>query len=61
MSAEPIMEPVMTQVDPIDLLSAIEEAMVADRIPGAAGFAARAVNAPYDRPEKEIPADPNLW
>ncbi|WP_112465590.1 Uma2 family endonuclease [Streptomyces triticisoli] len=26
MSAEPIMEPVMTQVDPIDLLSAIEEA-----------------------------------
>ncbi|GHD99053.1 Uma2 family endonuclease [Streptomyces alanosinicus] len=26
MSAEPIMEPVMTQVDPIDLLSAFEEA-----------------------------------
>jgi Uma2 family endonuclease len=26
MSAEPIMEPVMTQVDPIDLLSTIEEA-----------------------------------
>ncbi|MFF4789173.1 Uma2 family endonuclease [Streptomyces sp. NPDC001276] len=26
MSAEPIMEPVMTQVDPIDLLNAIEEA-----------------------------------
>ncbi|MFE7229751.1 hypothetical protein ACWCRF_21085 [Streptomyces sp. NPDC002405] len=24
MSAEPIMEPVMTQVDPIDLLNAIE-------------------------------------
>ena len=43
------------------LLGAIEEAMVAARVPGARGFTARALGTPYDRPPKEIPADPRLW
>jgi len=43
------------------LLGAIEEAMVAARVPGAQGFTARALGTPYDRPPKEIPADPRLW
>ena len=43
------------------LLGAIEEGMVAAGIPGAHGFAARTHATPYDRPPKDIPADPRLW
>jgi hypothetical protein len=43
------------------LLGAVEEAMVAARVPGAQGFAARALGTTYDRPPKDIPADPRLW
>ena len=43
------------------LLGAIEEGMVAASVPGAHGFAARALATPYDRPPKDIPADSRLW
>ncbi len=44
-----------------ELIPVVMEAMVAARLPGAEGLAARAVANPYDRPPKDIPADPRLW
>lgn len=58
---QPVMRWMFGTDRPDLLLSAIEKAMVAARVPGAEGFTARAFASPYDRPQKEIPADPRLW
>lgn len=58
---QPVMRWMFGTDHPERLLRAIEEAMVAARLPGARGFAARAMANPYDRPPKDIPADPRLW
>ena len=58
---QPVMRWMFGTDQPAQLLMAIEEAMVAAQVPGAPGFAARALNTPYDRSPKEIPADPSLW
>lgn len=58
---QPVMRWMFGTDRPGPLLRAIEEAMVAARVPGAAGFAARALATVYDRPPKDIPADPRLW
>ena len=58
---QPVMRWMFGTDQPELLLGAIEEAMVAARVPGAQGFAARALGTPYDRPPKDIPADPRLW
>jgi hypothetical protein len=58
---QPVMRWMLGTDRPDLLLGAIEEAMVAARVPSAQGFAARALNSPYDRPPKDIPADPSLW
>ncbi len=58
---QPVMRWMFGTDRPDLLLGAIEEAMVAARVPGAQGFAARALGTTYDRPPKDIPADPRLW
>lgn len=58
---QPVMRWMFGTDRPERLLAAIEEAMAAARLPGAEGFAARALASPYDRPPKDIPADPRLW
>jgi hypothetical protein len=58
---QPVMRWMFGTDRPDRLLNAIEEAMVAAQVPGAEGFAARALSSPYDRPPKDIPADPRLW
>ena len=58
---QPVMRWMFGTDRPERLLRAIEEAMVAARMPGAAGFAARALATSYDRPPKDIPADKRLW
>ena len=58
---QPVMRWMFGTDRPEELLGAIEQAMTAAGVPGAAGFAARALARPYDRPEKDIPADPQLW
>ncbi len=58
---QPVMRWMFGTDQPVQLLMEIEEAMKAAQVPGAPGFAARALSNPYDRPPKEIPADPQLW
>jgi hypothetical protein len=58
---QPVMRWMFGTDRPERLLRAIEDAMLAARVPGAEGFAARALASPYDRPPKDIPADPRLW
>jgi hypothetical protein len=58
---QPVMRWMLGTSQPSELLTAIEQAMTAAGTPGAAGFAARAMAQPYDRPVKDIPADPQLW
>jgi hypothetical protein len=58
---QPVMRWMFGTDQPEQLLRAIEEAMVAARMPEAQGFAARALANVYDRPPKDIPADPQLW
>jgi hypothetical protein len=58
---QPMMRWMLGTDRPAQLLEAIENAMVADRVPGAEGFAARALSSPYDRSPKDIPTDPRLW
>jgi hypothetical protein len=58
---QPVMRWMFGTDRPELLLGAIEEAMVAAGVPGAGGFAGRALGCPYDRPPKDIPADPGLW
>jgi hypothetical protein len=58
---QPVMRWMLGTDRPEQLLAAIEEAMVAAGVPGAAGLAAVAIGRPYDRPPKDIPADPELW
>lgn len=58
---QPMMRWMLGTDRPAELLRAVEDAMVADAVPGAEGFAARALGSPYDRPPKDIPADPDLW
>jgi hypothetical protein len=58
---QPMMRWMLGTNQPTELLTAIEQAMTAAGVPGAAGFGGRAVARPYDRPQKDIPADPQLW
>jgi hypothetical protein len=58
---QPMMRWMIGTDRPEELLGAIEQAMAAAGVPGAQGFAARALTRPYDRPQQEIPADPQLW
>jgi hypothetical protein len=58
---QPVMRWMLGTNQPEELLGAIEQAMTAAGVPGAEGFTVRALARPYDRPEKEIPADPQLW
>jgi hypothetical protein len=58
---QPMMRWMIGTDRPERLLRMIEEAMVAAGVPGAEGFAGRALSHPYDRPPKDIPADPDLW
>lgn len=58
---QPVMRWMFGTDRPDQLLDAIEEAMTAAGIPGAQGFTAHALAHPYDRPRKDIPADPELW
>lgn len=58
---QPVMRWMLGTNRPEELLGAIGQAMTAAGVPGAEGFAARALARPYDRPEKDIPADPQLW
>jgi hypothetical protein len=58
---QPVMRWMFGTDRPDQLLEAIEEAMTVAGIPGAQGFTARALAHPYDRPPKDIPADPELW
>jgi hypothetical protein len=58
---QPVMRWMLGSNRPSELLTVIEQAMTAAGVPGAAGFAARALARPYDRPPRDIPADPQLW
>jgi hypothetical protein len=58
---QPVMRWMFGTDRPEWLLRQIEDAMVAAQVPDAEGFTARALAHPYDRPPKDIPADPQLW
>lgn len=58
---QPVMRWMLGTDRPVDLLNAIEAAMVAAQVPGAENLTARGLANVYDRPPKDIPADPNLW